>query len=344
MLRSHDSPQTRALLVETAGDEDPTVVAGALQPLLEQEPALIVPLAAATLARGDVNVRRLVAQALFTCPSAENLNLLAGLLADPDPSLRDEVRKLLEKLAESPSWRPEVIRQGERMVGDERWTALEQASVLLANLDVDLASPRLLGLLQHGRAEVYVAAAWGLRRLGVDQSLEPVLETARQRNQRRQELLGGEPDLDDQLAHLFELFGQKKYQPAEPFLRSFVAKDLTIPRTRAAAIWALGHLHEDRPDAELAAALEQRINDTALPMPEHDLVRRFSAITLGRMKAASALPTLEYYSEPTGIQSPLGFACAWSIERISGKAMPPIELPIKYYTDFFLVPRDDEER
>jgi len=270
--------------------------------------------------------------------------LLAGLLADPDPNLRDDVRKFLEKLAQSPDWRPEVIRQGERMLGDARWTALEQAVVLLASLDVKSAPNRLLELLQHSRPEVYVAAAWGLRRLAVDQSLVPALEAARQRSERRQELLQlqpGQPNVDDQLAHLFELFGQKKYQPAESLLRPFVAKDLTIPRARSAAIWALGYLHEDRPDTALADALQQRISDTGMPEPEHELVRRFAAITLGRMKAATALPTLEFFCEPTGIRSPVGYACAWSIERISGKPIPPPRPPIKYYTDFFLEPRED---
>ena len=262
MLRSHDSPQVQTLLVEMVADEDSTVIAGALQRLLELDPPRIVPLAASTLAKGDVNVRRLVAHALLACPSAENVSLLAGLLADPDPSLRDEARKFLEKLAESPDWRPEVVRQGERMLGDARWTALEQSVVLLATLDVSAASDRMLELLQHPRPEVYVAAAWGLRRLGVDQSLAPALEAARQRNERRNELLlfqPGQADVDHQLAHLFELFGQKKYQPAESFLRSFVAKDMTVPQSRSAAIWALGYLHEDRPDAELAEALQQRI-------------------------------------------------------------------------------------
>ena len=146
------------------------------------------------------------------------------------------------------------------------------------------------------------------------------------------------------MAHLFELFGRKKYQPAESFLRSFVAKDLTVPQARSAAIWALGYLHEDRPDAELAGALQQRISDIGMPQPEHALVRRFSAITLGRMKAAAALPTLELYSEPGGIQSAVGYACAWSIERITGKPIIPPRTPIKFHTNFFLEPRDDETR
>ena len=337
----------QALLVEMVADADSTVIAGALQRLLEWDLPRIVPLAVPTLAKGDVNVRRLVSLGVIRLPLGGERELAGRLAGRPDPSLRDEVRRFLEKLAASPDWRPDVVRQGERMIGDARWTALEQAVVLLATLDVKSASDRLLELLQHARPEVYVAAAWGLRRLGVAPSLAPALEAARQRNGRRQELLlfqSGQPDLDHQLAHLFELFGQKKYQPAESFLRSFVAKDLTIPQLRSAAIWALGYLHENQPDAELAGALQERMRDTGMPMPELDLVRRFSAITLGRMKAAEALPTLETVSRTRG--SPIGRRLCLCMEHRTNhrQADPPSAQHDQVLHRLLLEPREDESR
>jgi len=346
LLRSHDSPEAQSLLVEMADDEEHAVVAGALERLLELDPPRIVPLAEPALAQRDVNVRRLVARALFACPSADNIRLLAGLLADPNPSLRDDVRKFLEQLAQSADWRSDVVGQAERLLSDTRWTALEQCVVLLATLGVDATSERMVELLSHPRPEVYVAAAWGLRRLGAERMLASVLETARQRNENRAELLlgeAGQPDVDQQLAHLFEFFGQKKYQAAEGLLREFIEKDMTIPYARSAAIWALGLLHEDQPQAELVQALRQRLEDTNLPLPEHYWVRRFSAITLGRMKAAAALPTLEMFNEPRGSQTTIGYACAWSIERITGRPMPPPATPVKYRSGFFLEPHPDAQ-
>ena len=213
--------------------------------------------------------------------------------------------------------------------------------MLLGALNHLPAADRFLDLLAHARGEVYVAAAWGLRRLGADRTLGPALDAARQRNGNRGLLAkkAGEPDLDQQLAHLFEFFGRKKYQPAEPFLRSFVPKDLTLMRARSAAIWALGYLHESQPDAELVTALQERINDMGMPQPEHEYVRRFSAVSLGRMKAADALPTLETYNNPKGVNNPVGYACAWSIQRLTGKPIPPLIVPIKYHSGFFLEPR-----
>ncbi len=73
LLREHDSAEARTLLLEMVRDEDSSVIAGALEPLVELEPARVIPLAKATIARGDANVRRLVAQALAACPSADNL-------------------------------------------------------------------------------------------------------------------------------------------------------------------------------------------------------------------------------------------------------------------------------
>ena len=346
-LRSHDSPEAQALLVEMTADEQSTVVASALERLLEIDPQRIVELAEPLLARGDANVRRLVARALLACPSIENVRRLADLLADPIPSLRDDAREFLETLAQSPELRAEVIRHGERMLGDPRWTVLEQCVVLLATLDVASASDRFVELLSHERPEVYVIAAWGLRRLGVEQTLVPALEIARQRKEKDPELSffqPGQPGLDEQLAHLFEFFGQKRFLPADEFLRTFITKDPTIPYSRSAAIWALGYLHEGQPQAELVKLLEERLSDLDLMDPEDHRVRRFSAISLGRMNASEALPTLERFNESWGIYSTVGYACAWSIERLTGRPFPPMPTPIDYYTGLFLEPIDEPEQ
>jgi HEAT repeat protein len=345
-LRFHESPEAQAVLVELTADEQSTVVASALERLLELDPERITGLAEPLLARGDVNVRRLVARALLACPSVESVHRLADLLADPIPSLRDDAREFLETLAQSPELRAEVIRQGERMLDDARWPVLEQCVVLIANLHVVSASDRLVELLSHDRPEVFVVAAWGLRRLDVEHTLVPALDIARQRKEMPPELSffqPGQPGLDEQLAHLFEFFGQRRFHPADQFLRTFIEKDRTIPYSRSAAIWALGYLHEGQPPAELAKLLEGRLSDLDLLNPEDFRVRRFSAISLGRMNASEALPTLEKFNEPWGIHSTVGYACAWSIERLTGRPFPPVPTPIDYHTGFFLEPLDEPE-
>lgn len=342
-LRRHDAAEAQELLVRMADDEQSAVAAVALERLLELDPPAILPMADRLLDGGDANVRRLVARALAACPSSENLERLGDLLADPIPSLRDDARQFLKELAQSPEFREQVLRIGRRLIDDPRWEVLEQSVILLALLEDDHAAERLIELLGHDRPEVFVIAAWGLRRLGADRVLAPALEIARQRNDRREELLRfvpGQPDLDDQLAHLFEFFGLQRYQPADKLLRTFIPKDLTISMSRSAAIWALGYVHKDQPPGDLVELLVDRLNDMDINNPEDPRIRRFSAISLGRMRAVEALPVLESFSEPAGIHTTIGYACAWSIERLTDKPIPSLLTPIYYYSELFLEPLD----
>jgi HEAT repeat protein len=286
-------------------------------------------------------VRRAVVQALAARPSAETITMLADTLGDPNPGLRVLVTGSLLKLADSPDLRPQIIQQGERVIQSDRWQALEQTIRLLARLDRKPAADRFLALLDHERAEVAVTAAWGLSRLAVEGTLAPLLARAERQHQARSQpatAAEASPHLDGQLPHFFQFFGQQRYAPAGPLMRMFVPKSSLAPMARAAAIWALGHVHADQPDAKLAQELEGRVQDVVSIIPEFEVVRRFSAVSLGRMKARQALPTLETFSAHGGVQNVVGYACAWSIEQITGKGFEKPKPYFKTYTGFFLEP------
>jgi len=338
-LAGHSSERARRLLVELAQDDAPSVAAIALNRLLEVDLDLILPLAEPALAKGDVNVRFAVAKALVARPSATTLAMLGGLMGDLNPKLRTFAANSLFDLAESPELRPQVVQQGVRMVQDDRWQALEQSLWLLGKLDHEEESDRFIELLRHDRPEVYVTAAWGLRKLAIDETLAPLLKFAQQRDKEIKEATGlFDVEYFVQLIQIFEFFGQKKHTPADSFLRTFVPKESSDTEARAAAIWALGYIHEGKPDTKLVQALEGRIQDTEGMMPEYDLVRRMSVVAIGRMRAEEALPTLGTYSEPGGIQTEVGYACAWAIEQMTGKSFKK-PVPRKgYYGDFFLEP------
>src|SRR5207237_5898914 len=94
--------------------------------------------------------------------------------------------------------------------------------------------------------------------------------------------------------------------------------------TRAAAVWALGLLHEGKPDAALGQALVSRLTD--LPSPggaERERVRVLAAVTLGRMKDQGAAQTLRrfYGGKPT--LEPVNNACGWALWQITGEPVPP---------------------
>ena len=338
-LRGHSSEVAKTVLVELAQDDESSAAAIALNRLLEIDLDLIVPLAESALAKGDVNVRWPVAKTLVARPTATSLTLLGDLMADPNPKLRVFVTDSLYDLAESPELLPQVIEQGERMLQDERWQALEQSLRLLGKLDCEDQSDRFIELVKHQRTEVYVTAAWGLRHLAVNETLAPLLEFTRQRHgDVQQGTVLGSPGVVEQLVQLFQYFGQARYKPAEPLLRTFVPKDSAALEARAAAIWALGYIHEDKPDAKLVKALQARIRDTQSIPPEEDLVRRMSAVAIGRMKAREALNTLQEFRDQEGVGSEVGYACAWAIKQMTGEEFEEPETPIGFYGNFFLEP------
>jgi HEAT repeat protein len=345
LVRWHTSEQARELLVQLAQDDQSSVAAIALGGLVELDPDLVLPFAAEALIKGDANVRRLVATALVARPSDTTLEMLGDLLGDPIPDLRIFVRQSLETLAATPQWREPIVAQGRRMLASDHWPALEQAMKLLVRLEDRSQTPRMMALLAHPRPEVYVTAAWAVRKSAVDETLEPLLEFAEQRNKNRVELMLQKnylEGLDEQLSQILQFFGQKRYTPAEPFLRSFVPKNFEVYEARGAAVWALGYLYQDNPDPELVSQLVDRLRDFEGMFPETGIVRRFAAVSLGRMQAQEALPDLERFREPAGIISGIGYGCAWAIREITGREF---DLPIasfQYYTNFFLEPLRNE--
>src|SRR5262249_46942535 len=192
----------------------------------------------------------------------------------------------------------------EKAVATEQWRSLEQAAILLTQLDQMAAASRFVELLNHDRPEVFVAAAWGLRKLDVPNT---VPAAARHVESRLLQLsAGGGPTrskplpfemIDHEMSQLNQLLGRQKYKAADALLRRFIPQPGMGMRigheSRAAAVWALGLIHEGANDPALAAALEERLNHTALPIPPEDRrVRWMSALTLGRMKAKEVLASL----------------------------------------------------
>ena len=115
----------------------------------------------------------------------------------------------------------------------------------------------------------------------------------------------------------------------------------THHESRAAAIWALGLIHEGKNDPVLAKALEARLNDIRSIPGEDNRVRRMSVIALGRMKAGSALKSLQTYCpDRKPSLDHLSNACSWAITQITGEPMPAAEPIQRGSRDWFLVPSD----
>jgi HEAT repeat protein len=320
-----DSPAAKQLLVRLAMDPEPAVAGIALGGLCELDFRAILPLADKLVSNDDANVRHWVAKAWVaerTVPAVEKLSLL---LDDPHPGLRVYVRESLLALTSSAALRQPVIEGAGKMLATDRWRGLEQAEVIMAALDQKQTAGRLVQLLDHPRPEVYIAAAWGLRRLAVP-STAPALLRKSERLHALQKESKGTADLLRQARHLMEAMGLMHYAEAAPLLRKYIPKDLSLDGgARATAIWALGHIFAGKPQPDLVALLQQRLAELRNPRPyplEQTLVIEMAAVSLGRMRATDAVPSLREFGGKRKVRDPAEYACGWALHVILGEPLP----------------------
>jgi HEAT repeat protein len=349
LLLRHRGDRAVRLLRRLTGDPESAVVAAAATRLLEIDPALLAPGVADLLASPDARVRSPGVEVLRRRPTGEHVRLLGDRLDDPDPDLRVRARRALEELAGVREFREEVLATTARVLGARPWRGQEQAALLAARLDHKPAAGRLVELLTSGRPEVFLSAAWALRRLDVPDTL-PGVQTyveAELGRALRHARLPGRSDADDeaidhQLSQLNQFLGRRKYAPADEVLRRFIPRRAEPgPESRAAAIWALGRIHEGESVPALAGPLEVRLNDPASVPPEDFRVRWQSAVALGRLKARDALPTLRrFYPSGEPSSDPVANACGWAIAQITGKPMAAARSVRKMESGWFLYPAD----
>ncbi|MBX9623144.1 MAG: hypothetical protein K2X82_04965, partial [Gemmataceae bacterium] len=184
-------------------------------------------------------------------------------------------------------------------------------------------------------------AAWALRELRVPDTYPAVLAHV--------EAAAGPGAVptraaDRRLTQLVQLLGAARYAPADPFLRGLVppaANARAGVETRAAACWALGSIHEGRPDAGLVRLFTGRLAANVPFDLEDHRVRRMSGVALGRMRAADAVTSLRtyYYARRPSEDMPNN-ACGWALNRITGEPYPAPGVEEQPDANWFLVPLD----
>jgi HEAT repeat protein len=343
LLRKHRSDEAARILQRLAVGAEYATAAVALEGLLEADPRRVLPLMPQVVASPDATVRGHGVEAHRRCPRPEHIPLVAELLDDPHPQVRVRARKALLEVARAAEHGDAVRRQATRLLATSRWRALEQATILLTALDHKPAAPRFVELLQFERPEVFVAAAWGLRKLALPETLPAQLREIERRWDRSLNPL--ERDLramiDLQVAQLAQSLGRARYGPAAPVLGRFVPKQWNIgPESRASAIWALGLIHENAAPSPLVYELIERLTDESVTNEEDPRVRRMAAVALGRMKAREAVDSLKKYYPGKLTTYPLANACGWALHRITGGALPPAGTVEAVQGGWFLEARD----
>jgi HEAT repeat protein len=351
ILRHQHGKEAVAILQRLLGDKEPAVVALAAAGLIDVDPEHVVPALDRLLANPDANVRAAAVEVLFRLPTEKHIRLLADRLDDIHMDVRVKARKHMLTLAGKKELSDAVAAEAKRILATDHWRGLEQAAILLTQLDRKETAERLVGLLSFNRPEVAVAAAWGLRKLDVPETLPGVAGYIQ--GAMKYPPGGGfrEPDtsdvrgimLDHQLSQLNQFLGQRKYAKADGVLRAFIPRraDNSWGEARAAAIWALGMIHDGTPDADLAGNLEGRLNDTGTRPPEDVRVRCMASIALARLQAKETLPSLERICRDFTItEDAAGNACGWAIEQLTGKKMPPAKPVFRGQGGWFLLPMD----
>jgi HEAT repeat protein len=347
VLERHVSQAAVQVLQRLIRDKQPTVAAAAIERLIAVDAKLVVPGLEHVLASADPQVRSLGIDVLFREPSDKHIDLLAERLDDSHPDVRGKARQALLKLAARKQWKDHIIAKVTETQATQRWRELEQATILLAQLDHKPAASRMLELLDFDRDEVFVAAAWGLRKLAVPDTVPAVVGHIRSKafKSDKQPARTMHPDWADiGMSQLIQLVGQQREPSADELWRAFIPKpsgsNLTVSHeSRAAAIWSLGLLHEGKNVPDLAAALEVRLNDTRSIPPEDNRVRWMCAIALGRMKATGTIMSIHshfVHNEPS--DDLVNNACGWAVEQITGKKMVPPKTVRKPQRDWFLIP------
>ncbi len=313
---SGDGAQT--LLTTLASHEEPTVAAQAMRSLLNIDPNLAIPFAEAALQHRDPKIRQCGLDAYAALVTEERVPMIAALLNDAHPDVRTDARQALFTLGQDETFREQVLELAMTQMTGKDWRAQEQAAVLLVALDHKPAAPRLVQLLRSERPEVMVTSAWGLRVLAVPETADDIIKKIKRESIGKPSIPYG----DMQLGHLFEACAVLREERAIASIIRHLPKDVTREKSRSAGIWAAGVLLEGHPNEELAAALMGRIEDVNGMVEELPLVRRMSAISIGRMRAKSQLKPLKELLGGEIHATPVGHAIGWAIEQLSGEKLP----------------------
>jgi HEAT repeat protein len=354
LLRYHTEHDAISILQQLLADPEPAVVRIAVERLTAIDPESVLPALVPLLHNRDVEVRLDAMRVLVREITLKRLPLLAARCNDVHPKVRVQARLDLHTLAARPDYHGPVITLASRLLNGKDWRGQEQAALLLAQLGHQPAAKRLLTLLNSNRPEVCLAAAWGLRRLADPETLPAVYAYVRALHQdifADENAPGSRRSVanvfDEQLSQLIQFLGKSRYGAAEKTLRILAPKaSKGVPRppvgaeARAAAIWALGLLHENKPDPAVTAIIEKPLKDIlAGPNFDYPSVFRMCIIALARMRSPGALGLVsQFYHDKKPSLSPTNNAAGWAIEHLTGKPVPHEATIVRTRGGWFLRP------
>jgi hypothetical protein len=263
----------------------------------------------------DSVMRMLGLEVLHSMADNASIRLQGELLNDPHRDVRSlAMQQLIQKATNQRKVVDEIVSMH---LHSSDWTGIEKGIVIATKLNDHSRLSRFVELLNHQRPEVYMHAAWGLMEIANEPALmEPIFKHTQELTEFLENRIRPlEDTVHLRLSFLLECLAKNEYQPCHDMLLKYVPKDFKMGILgRVSAIWALGKLNKGKENPDLSAALQDRVQDVASPVPEEHLVRFASVLALGEMGSGDSRATLEQFNEP--LPFPMGYACNWALKRI----------------------------
>jgi hypothetical protein len=316
-------------------DSSAAVASAVWQMIFRHQPELLQDSLATGRQHPDALVRMTAARTMRLFPNPERLTWLHTQLSDVHIEVRNIARQMLLIVSrEHEDLKRQIAQEAaDGLKSDPMdWQGLEQRLILLGQLKMTDFGPLCLSLLAHPREEVSVSAAW-LLHLFPDATL---YETIRDQIVADYTAIttgkAGMPSLQFRLQFLFQYAGLVRMKEVDEIMQQqFNKMSPMTPLGRAAAMWALGLIHEKSADAGLAAKYVGRIQDRNSIPPEIEEVQRMSVMGLGLIRASDSAGVVE---EAYRVDSPLSLICGqarWVLPLL-GQPQPPAILPVEQFT------------
>ena len=319
-----------AMITKLVNSKHSTVHVVAYEALAKWNPAAVLGFGQQVTNHFHFRVRGAYANSLNQLITADNVLELATFLNDPHPQIRMQVREWLLTASKTEELLPSVISAMQSAIVSDHWRMQEQAMHIAVALDQKQVAVDIIELLKSQRNEVIATSGWALRRLAVPDTLPQILEYC----EGLKVAFEGEKlpydtmfSINEQVAHLFQMFGQMKYAKSMPLMYRFIRKNQLIRfRVRSSAVWAAGLIYEGdlHGDPKLEKVLLERLNDDAPMPPEDDLVKRMACISLARMesKGTETISSLWKYHGRTKPFGALRGGTEYALERLIAEKFP----------------------
>ena len=327
-----DENRDRSLAVITllVNSKHSTVQSIAFEALAKWNPAAVLGFGQQATNHFHFRVRGAYVNSLNQLITADNIFELSTFLNDPHPQIRVQVRELLLTASKTEELLPSVIGAMQSAIVSDQWRMQEQAMHIAVALNQKQVAVDIVELLRSQRNEVIATSGWALRRLAVTDTLATILEyctslkVAFESEKLNYDTMYA---VNEQVAHLFQMFGQMKYAKSMPLMHRFIRKNPLIRfRVRSSAIWAAGLIYEGdlNGDPKLEKALLERLNDDAPMPPEDNLVKRMACVSLARMgsKGEETISSLWKYHGRTKPFGALRDGTEYALKRLIDEKFP----------------------